>query len=182
MSITTAPITGNFEADKVHSTFSFTVRHMGSAKYTAGFEDVDVRVEVGESGIKLDGTANVESLSIRFPAEFREHILYGPDFLDGRNHPQISFSSEEVRLSENGSAVIDGLLTIKGITKPFTATGTYQEPVEDPWGAIRTGVEFAATVDRRDWNMTWQAPLPKGGNVLSWDVELHAHVELVKQA
>lgn len=178
----TQPMTGTFVADKVHSSFSFTVKHMKVAKYTASFDDVDMTVEAGSSGISLSGRAAAESISIKFPPEFREHVVYGADFLDARNHPAITFSAGDVQVDDSGSATVKGELTIKGISKPFTATGTFEELTEDPYGNLRTGVDFSTTVDRRDWGMDWQAPLPKGGDVLGWEVDITAHVELVKQA
>ena len=174
-------ITGQFVADKVHSSMRFTVKHMKVANFTASFDDFDVEVNAGEQGVKVEGRAKAESISIKFPPEFREHVLYGAEFFDANNHPEISFSSEDVEASEDGSIRLSGELTIKGISKPFTATGTYEPLVEDPYGILRTAVEFTAVVDRRDWDMTWQVPLPKGGDVLGWEVKLNAHIELIKQ-
>ena len=77
---------------------------------------------------------------------------------------------------------LDGELVIKGIAKPLSATGTWQEPLEDPYGGLRTALVLQAVVDRRDWDITWQAPLPKGGDALGWDVTLDVRLELVKDA
>lgn len=172
---------GRFVADKTHSSFRFTVKHMKVASFTAGFDDFDVEVDSTEDGVSVAGTARAESISIKFPPEFREHVLYGAEFFDANNYPEISFRATDVRPGDDGTLALDGELTIKGISAPFTATGTYEPPVEDPYGNLRTAVELTAVVDRRDWNMTWQAPLPKGGDVLAWDVKLTAHVELIKQ-
>lgn len=182
MPVLTQPLTGTFVADKVHSSFSFSVRHMKVSTFTATFDDVDVTVTAGEDGVQLAGLATAESISIKFPPEFREHVLYGADLLDAKNHPVITFSATDVRISGDGTAEINGELNIKGITKPFSATGTFAEPVEDPWGGTIVAVDFSASIDRRDWDLTWQAPLPKGGDVLGWEVTLAAHAELIKQA
>ena len=107
--------------------------------------------------------------------------MYGADFLDARNHPEITFRSVDVQFSDDGTVTGSGELTVKGITKPVTATGTYQAPVEDPCGNLRAALELDATVDRREWEMDWQAPLPKGGDVLAYDVLLTVQVELIQQ-
>ena len=182
MSISTQPFTGTFVADPAHSSFGFSVKHMKVASFSARFDDVDARVVADERDIRLEGAARVESVSIKNPPEFREHVVYGADFFDAGNHPEIAFRSSRVELGEDGSARVEGELTIKGIAKPVTATGTYQPPVEDPFGSVRTALELAATVDRRDWNMDWQMPLPGGGNVLGYDVRLSAHLELIKES
>ncbi len=182
MSVSTQPFTGTFVADPAHSSFVFTVKHMKVASFSAWFDDVDARVVADERGIRLEGAARVESVSIKIPPEFREHVVYGDDFFDAGNHPEVTFRSDDVRLGEDGTVSVRGELTIRGITKPFVAAGTYQPPVEDPYGSIRTAVELNTTVDRRDWGMNWQAPLPKGGDVLGYDVQLSMNVEFIKES
>ena len=179
MSVSTQPFTGTFVADPAHSSFGFSVKHMKVASFSAWFDDVDARLVSDESGVTLEGRARVESVSIKNPPEFREHVVYGADFFDAGNHPEIVFRSSRVELGEDGSARVEGELTIKGITKPVTATGTYQPPVEDPFGSVRTALELVTTVDRREWNMDWQMPLPGGGDVLGYDVRWSAHLELI---
>lgn len=182
MSVSTQPFTGTFVADPAHSSFVFTVKHMKVASFSARFDDVDVRVVADERGIRLEGAARVESVSIKDPPEFREHVVYGDEFFEAGNHPEITFRSDDVQLGEDGTVSIRGELTIRGITKPFTAAGTYQPPVEDPYGSIRTAVAVDTTVDRRDWGMNWQELMPKGGDVLGYDVQLSMNVEFIKES
>jgi polyisoprenoid-binding protein YceI len=181
MTVSTQPLVGTFVADPIHSTFGFSVRHMGVAKFRASFDDFDATVVADEQGVRLAGSVRVESVSIKQP-DFRAHVVFGADFFDGSNYPELSFHSTAVVLNDDGTAKVDGELTLKGTTKPFSATGTYQPLTEDAFGGLRSGVDFEATVDRRDWGLGWQAPLPKGGDALGWEVTLTAHVELVKQA
>ncbi|MGH3385787.1 MAG: YceI family protein [Nocardioidaceae bacterium] len=115
------------------------------------------------------------------PPEFREHIVYGEDFFDARRHPTITFGSNDVKLGVDGTATLQGELTIRGICRTFTATGTYSPLVEDPSGSQRAGFELSSTIDRRDWGLNYQMPLPNGAIALGWDVVLTAHVELVKR-
>ncbi|MPZ63407.1 MAG: hypothetical protein GEU93_19405 [Propionibacteriales bacterium] len=181
MSVIAPPMTGTFVADAPHSTLRFSVTHMNVSTFSAVFDDVDLRVDADHRGIRLAGALRVESVSIKSPPEFREHVVYSPDFFDAGNHPEITFRSDDVDFREDGTATVRGELTIKGVTRPFTAEGTYQPPVEDPLGGVHTGVECSATVDRRDWGLNWQAPLPRGGDMLGYDVLLSAEVALVKQ-
>ena len=71
---------------------------------------------------------------------------------------------------------------MRGIERPITATGTYVGPVEDIYGGHRAALDLEAEIDRRDWGMTFQAQLPRGGDVLSWTVQLSIHLELVADA
>jgi polyisoprenoid-binding protein YceI len=174
MSTATQPLTGTFVADPVHSSFQFAVKHMKVATFRAGFDEVEARLADGV----LEGRAKVESVSVTNPPELREHLVNSDDFFAGQD---ITFRSTDVDLAEDGTAKIEGELTIKGIAKPVVATGTYQAPVEDPYGGVRSALELTATLDRRDWDLNWQAPLPSGENVLAWDVTLTVNLELVRQ-
>jgi len=84
-------------------------------------------------------------------------------------------------LADDGTFTAQGELTIRGITKAVAASGTHQPLVEDPFGSRRTAIGLHATLDRRDWGMDWQMPLPNGGDALGYEVTLDVHVELVEQ-
>lgn len=183
MPVTTSlPLQGVFVSDPVHSSFQFAVTHMQVGRYRAGFDDFEVRVTAAAGTVQLEGTIEVESISIKNPPQFREHVVNGPDFFDATNHPTISFRSAAVTLEGDGTFTGDGTLTMRGVSKDVAVVGTYQPLVEDPYGAQRTAVEFSSTVDRRDWGMDWQMPLPGGADALGYQVVLTAHVELVQQA
>jgi polyisoprenoid-binding protein YceI len=47
-------------------------------------------------------------------------------------------------------------------------------------GSERVAFELEAAVDRREYGLNWQAPMPSGGDVLAWDVTLQVHLELAK--
>jgi len=181
MTAATQEIVGTFDADPDHSSFSFQIKHMKVSSFRATFGEVEAQLVGAGSGLSLQGKARAESISITNPPEFREHVVNGEDFFDAGNHPEISFRSSNVELDEDGGARAEGELEIKGIARPVSATGSYQRPVEDPYGSLRTALELSATVDRREWDMGWQMPLPKGGDVLGYEVEVTVHLELIKQ-
>lgn len=173
---------GTYTSDPVHSSFQAGARHMGVGTFRATFGDVSARLSADQDGVSLQGHAAVASISITNPPQFREHVVNGADFFDAANHPEIAFSSSRVDLRDDGSAELDGELEIKGIAKPLRATGTWSEPTEDPFGGTRTALDVQAVIDRREWNISWQQPLPKGGDALGWDVTIEVHLEFVKDA
>lgn len=173
---------GTYTADPIHSSFQAGALHMGVGTFRTTFSDVDASLTSDQDGPRLAGRAQVSSISIRNPPEFREHVVNGKDFFDAANHPEIVFTSTRLDLKDDGVVELDGELVIKGIAKPLSATGTWREPIEDLHGGLRTALDLKAVVDRRDWDISWQAPLPKGGDALGWDVTLEIHLELVKDA
>jgi len=173
---------GTYSADPVHSSIQAGVRHMGVGSFRTTFSDVDARLTSDQDVISLEGRVRVQSIAIHNPPEFREHVVNGADFFDAANYPEIRFSSSRLDLNADGTLELEGELVIKGIAKPLRATGTWREPIEDPYGGVRTAVDVQALVDRRDWDISWQAPLPNGGDALGWDVTFDVHLELVKDA
>jgi polyisoprenoid-binding protein YceI len=78
--------------------------------------------------------------------------------------------------------VVRGELTIKGVTRPVELRGDLAGPSTDPWGNERIGLALAGTIDRTDFDLRWNAPLPSGGFLLADDVELTASVSAVQEA
>ena len=166
---------GTYKLDPIHSSFGFAVKHNGVSTFRGQFEQVDASLEDGV----LTGAAQVDSVKTAIP-QLKDHLL-APDFFNAPESPTITFRSTDLRLAEDGSAEVDGELTIRGVTKPVTAKGTYAH------GAGLSGSEVAGfalevSVDRRDYGLNWQAPLPGGGDALGWEVTLQVHLELAKAA
>jgi polyisoprenoid-binding protein YceI len=174
MSTATSALAGSYNADPIHSTFGFAVRYQGVSLFKGTLDEVAATFNDG----KLEGTAKVESISIRQPDQFRQHVL-SAEFFDAANHPEVTFVSTNADLREDGSAVVEGDLTIKGITHPVTAAGTWTAPGADAFGNTRAHLTLEATVDRTAYEMRWNAPLPSGGNALANEVTITVDVALV---
>jgi polyisoprenoid-binding protein YceI len=176
MSSTATPLAGTYAADPIHSSFGFSVRYQGVSLFRGTLNEVEAKLVDG----RLEGTAKVESISIRTPEQFRAHVL-SPEFFDAANHPEVRFVSDELDLREDGTAKVTGELTIKGITKPVEATGTWTAPAADAFGNARGHVNLESVIDRTEWDITWNMALPSGGNVLANDVTLTVELSLVEQ-
>jgi len=175
MAATSTPLSGAYTADPIHSSFGFAVKYQGVSVFRGTLDEVRATL----AGGRLDGAAQVESISIRTPEQFRAHVL-SPEFFDAENHPEVTFVSDELDLREDGTAKVTGELTIKGITKPIEATGTWTAPAADAFGNARGHLNLEAVIDRTDWDINWNMPLPSGGNVLANDVTLTVEISLVE--
>jgi polyisoprenoid-binding protein YceI len=174
----TAPttLTGSWVADPIHSTASFAIKHMVVSTYRTVFKQVEATLEADGDDIRLTGTVPVESIDIDLP-DFRTHVL-SPDFFDVESHPNITFVSTAVRRGEGESVEVDGDLTVKGVTKPVTAAGILVGPAVNIAGKEVVGVELQTTLNKNDFGLNWNAPLPKGGFAIGDDVTLTVHLEL----
>jgi polyisoprenoid-binding protein YceI len=176
MAATATPLSGTYTVDPVHSSFGFAVKYQGVSVFRGTLDEVQATL----AGGRLEGVAKVESISIRTPEQFRAHVL-SPEFFDAANHPEVRFVSDEIDLAEDGTAKVTGELTIKGITKPVVAAGTWTAPAADAFGNARGHLNLEAVVDRTDYEINWNMPLPTGGNVLANDVTLTVELSLVEQ-
>lgn len=176
----TGTLEGTWTFDPIHSTASFAVKHMVVSTFQTSFKQFDASFKADGDDISLTGTVVAESIDIEQP-DFRGHVL-SAEFFDVENTPNIEFVSTAVRRGADDAVQIEGELTVKGITKPVTATGTLVGPVTDFTGADRVGVEIETVVDRAAFDLNWNAPLPKGGVALANDVKLAVHLEFARQA
>jgi polyisoprenoid-binding protein YceI len=177
---TTIPVGTTWTADPVHSTAGFSVKHMVVSTFRGRFEDFGATLTAAEDGtLRLEGRVRADSIAVK-DENLAAH-LRGADFFDTDRHPEIAFSSTLVQASD-GELVVEGELTIKGHTRPLRARGSLTEPVETLGGSVKAGLELEATVDRREYGLEWNAPLPKGGFALDNDVKLSVSLELVREA
>jgi polyisoprenoid-binding protein YceI len=175
MSTTATPLAGTFTSDPVHSSFGFAVKYQGISIFRGTLSDVTATLADG----RLEGTAKVESISIRTPEQFRAHVL-SDDFFAADKHPEVTFTSTSLDLREDGTATVEGELTIRDTTQPVTATGTWTAPGADAFGNTRAHLQLETVIDRTQFGLNWNMPLPSGGNALANDVTLTVDVALIQ--
>ena len=83
--------------------------------------------------------------------------------------------------ADGDELVVDGELTIKGVTKPVSLTGALHGPATDPWGNERIGIEVIGQVKRSDWNMTFNQALGSGNLLVGEKVKLALDIAAVKK-
>jgi polyisoprenoid-binding protein YceI len=165
--------TGTWKADTVHSRVAFEVPY-AVATFTGEVPDFEASLQDGT----LTGVAHIASIKVK--EENLEAHLLSPEFFDAERHPDVTFASKAIRRSGD-DVEIDGEITIKGITKPAKLTGTASGPAIDHFGAHRFGLQLQTTVDRTEFDMNWNMPLPNGEPALANTVTLKAELTLVEQ-
>jgi polyisoprenoid-binding protein YceI len=167
--VTQDRLAGTWNFVPVHSAATFSVKYL-VAPFRGEFVDLEAQLADG----RLTGAVKVASVAVK-DENLAAH-LQGPDFFDAEAHPEVTFSSD--RLDMDGDQVtLTGELTMKGVSRPVTATGTINGPTEDFLGNTRLGLSLETTVDRSDYGVSWNAPLPKGGDALSNDVTIAVELE-----
>jgi polyisoprenoid-binding protein YceI len=174
MSVTNAPsipATGTWKIDGVHSTVNISVKHNVVATFRASLLGISGSLENGA----LSGSVPVEGLQIGLPV-FKGHLL-SEGFLDAANYPNLSFVSDEIHAHEDGTIHLNGEITIKGVSKPISATGTVAGPEQitrpDGSAAELLGIALSTAVDRREFGLEIAAGA-------GWEVTIDVDLELAK--
>jgi polyisoprenoid-binding protein YceI len=167
---------GTWQSDPVHSTVGFAVRH-AVGTFRGGFGRFEASLSDASGEPRLSGRVPVESVEVK--EENLETHLLSPEFFDKDQTPEITFESGRVA-ADGDQLVVDGELTVKGVTKPVTARGGITGPIPGADGNDRLGIELETTVDRHDYGLDWNMDMPDGSKILGDEVTLTVHLELIK--
>ncbi|MFP5335357.1 MAG: YceI family protein [Actinomycetes bacterium] len=172
---------GTYAIDPSHSEIGFTARHAMVTKVRGSFPEVDGTIVIGDDAASSQATASLKVASVTTRNADRDGHLRSADFFDAETYPEITFRSTGVR-AEGGAYLVDGELTIKGVTRPVTLPVEFHGVATDPFGNVRAGFSAELDVEREQWGLTWNAALETGGVLVSKKVKLTLDVSAVKQA
>ncbi|NDG27581.1 MAG: polyisoprenoid-binding protein, partial [Proteobacteria bacterium] len=169
-----------WEIDDSHTAAKFKIKHLmvsnvyGQITGAKGTLDID-----DKDPSKTSGTITLDVSTINTNNEKRDAHLKDADFFEVTKHPTISFSIKKLSKSKNGKYLMEGDLTIKGVTKPVVLKEVELTPtVKDPWGGTRRGLSGITTIDRKDFGLTWNKTLDGGGVVVGEKVDVEIAAEL----
>ena len=174
--LTIAPA-GTWSLDPVHSRVDFEVSYL-AGMFKGEFHEIGAELTVEAERASLEGTARVASVDVK--DENLSAHLQSPDFFDAERHPELRFAAQDIRLDGDGKVSVDGELTIKGVTKRVAVTGTVTAPIADPYGNDRIGLNLTTKIDRTDFGVDWNNPLPSGDPALANEVTILAELQFVK--
>lgn len=167
---------GTWKVDPSHSEVGFSVRHLAISKVKGQFEQFDATFVTAENPLDSSVTATAEVESIDTNEPNRDAHLRTSDFFAVEKFPQLTFVSTGVR-DNDGDFLVDGDLTMRGVTKPVTFDFEFGGFGEDAYGNYKAGFTATTVVKREDFGLTWNAPLEKGGLLLGADVTITIDVQ-----
>lgn len=172
--------TGTWTIDPVHSTIAFSVRHLMVSKVRGTFDKFDGAITVAEDGT-TSVTAQVAVDSINTRNDQRDAHLGSADFFDAETYPIATFTSTGVRPS-GGAYLVDGDLTLKGVTKPITLEVEFNGVNPGMGQGEVAGAEASVVLNRKDFGIDIEMPLETGGAVVGDKVTVTLEIEAVKQS
>jgi len=168
----------NWKIDNTHSEIAFKVKHMMISTVTGHFENFDATIQANDESFN---TASFEfsakTASINTKNKDRDTHLKSDDFFNSEKFPEMKFVSK----SFNGEK-LTGDLSIRDITKVVELDVDFNGVAVDPYGQTKAGFEIHGEINRKDFNLTWNAVTEAGNIVVSDKVKLVIDAQFIKQS
>jgi polyisoprenoid-binding protein YceI len=174
-------VTGTWNVDPVHSEVSFVVRHMMVSKVRGRFDKFEGTITTAPDPLQSAVTATVDLSSVNTGNETRDNHIRSEDFFHIEKHPTMTFRSTGLRPAGDDDYFLDGELTLRGVTRPVTFRLEVNGFGPDPYGGTRTGFSATAEINRNDWDVSYNGPIPGAGTgmVLSDKITINLEIEAV---
>ncbi|MFD4407199.1 YceI family protein [Nocardia sp. NPDC058499] len=175
-------LSGTYAIDPTHSRVGFVTRHAMVTKVRGAFNDFTGSARFdSENPANSSGEVTIQVASIDTRNADRDKHLHNLDFLGLEEHPEITFRTTAIAPTGPDTFDVTGDLAIRGITRSITIPFTFEGQALDPFGDTRVGFEGSATINRKDFGITWNATLETGGVLISDKVVLEFEVSAIKQ-
>ncbi|MDQ0219709.1 polyisoprenoid-binding protein [Peribacillus cavernae] len=169
--------------DASHSSIDFSVKHMMVAKTKGVFNKFDASIEADPADLT---SANIEftidTASIDTRNNDRDTHLRSADFFDVENKPSITFKSTKIVKTSDDEYDVTGDVTIKGVTRSETFAVTFEGQGKNPWGQEVAGFSGKGTINRSDYDLTYNAALETGGVLIGDKITISLEIEASKEA
>ncbi|MBJ7340774.1 YceI family protein [Mycolicibacterium sp.] len=172
--------TGTWAIDPVHSSITFSVRHLVVSKVRGSFGTFSGAIVVAEDGTP-SVSAEIAVDSLNTGNEQRDGHVKSADFFDVEQYPTASFVSTGVR-ADGDDYVLDGDFTLKGVTKSIALKLEFNGVNPGMGHGEVAGFEASVVVNRKDFGIDIDMPLETGGAVVGDKVTITLEIEALKQA
>ncbi|MET8387187.1 YceI family protein [Streptosporangium canum] len=178
-------VAGTWSIDPVHSEVGFVVRHLMISKVRGRFAGFEGRIVTGDDPLESSVTATIDLTSVDTGNKQRDDHVRSADFFDVDKHPAMTYRSGGIRPDGDGF-LLDGELTLKGVTRPvplkLEINGFGPDAfAADPFAGARAGFTATGEINRMDFGVSYNGPVPGGGVALSEKVQIVIEIEAVLQ-
>ena len=168
----------NWQLDGAHSSVGLTVRHMVISKVRGHFNKWNANLALDTADLTRSAVeVSIEAASIDTGVADRDNHLRSPDFLDVQKYPSLTYKSRRVEALSADHLRVIGDLTIRNVTREVALDVEYGGQGKDPWGNQRVGFTAKASLNRKDFGLTWNQALEAGGVLVADDVKISIDVE-----
>ncbi|MBW7892368.1 MAG: YceI family protein [Chitinophagaceae bacterium] len=168
--------------DPAHSEILFKVRHMMIANVKGEFRKFNATILTeGEDFSKGTVEVTIEAASVFTNNTDRDTHLKSADFFDVEKYRELKFTGTSLSPIDDDRYLLKGILEIKGIKKEVSFDVEFGGINKDPWGNTKAGFSLNGKINRKDWELNWNAALETGGVLVSEEVKISAEVQFAKE-
>src|SRR5512146_1601244 len=172
----------NWQVDGAHSAVTLSVRHMVISKVRGRFGKWNAKLALDTADLSRSTVeVEIEAASIDTGVADRDNHLRSPDFLDVQKYPSLRYNSRRVEVRSPERLRVIGDLTIRNVTREVALDVDYGGQGKDPWGNQRVGFTATASLNRKDFGLTWNQALETGGVLVADRVDIEIELQAIKQ-
>jgi polyisoprenoid-binding protein YceI len=146
------------------------------SKVRGRFDTFSGTITTADDPLQSTVTATVDLSSVNTGAPDRDNHIRSADFFHVEQHPTMTFQSTGVR-QDGDDFLLDGDITLRGITKPVTFKLEVNGFGPDAYGGTRAGFSATTEINRSDFGVSYNGPIPGGGVAVSEKVTIHLEIE-----
>ena len=158
-----------------HAFVQFKIKHLGYSWLLGRFNTFDGDFSYDDkspNSAKIN--IEIDTKSIDSNHAERDKHLKGKDFLNVSSFPKATFVSNNIKFSDDESAIVTGEFTLKGVTKTISFPIVKIGEGQDPWGGYRAGFSGTTNFKLADYGITYDL------GPASTQVEMSLHIEGVR--
>lgn len=168
--------------DTGHSVAEFSAKHMVVSTVKGVFRDWSGIIQFDETDPASSSVeATFKVASIDTGVEMRDNHLRSDDFFNAEQYPQMTFRSTGVIVEDATHFTVNGLLTIRDVTKPAALDVEYDGRIVDAYGKNRAAFTAQTSINRREFNLNWNGVIETGGVVVGDKIKVTLHIAAVAQ-
>lgn len=173
----------SWSIDPEHSNLGFKIRHMMVSNVKGNFPAFTGTVQIDDRDITRSKVeVSIETASINTNIKKRDADLRSPNFFDVGKYPLMTYVSTKVEKGGEGKLRVTGNLTLHGITREVVLDVEGPSAAfKDPWGNIRRGAAATTRINRKDFGLTWNAVIERGGVLVGDEVAIELELEMIKK-
>ncbi|MDR3607148.1 MAG: YceI family protein [Oligoflexia bacterium] len=171
------------EVDPAHSSIGFDIKHLVVSTVHGNFTDFNGDIDLNEKDLALSKISfAVKTSSISTNNAKRDEHLKSADFFDAQKYPEAKFVSTAIKAKGKNKYVLEGDLTIHGVTKKVKLDLVSLGKVKDPYGVEKRIFQASTDIVRKDFGLTYNATLESGGVVIGETAKLTIDLETAPKA
>ena len=175
------PAAGTYVLDAAHKRVGFVGRHLMVSKVRGDFAEAEATVTIGEDPWQSAVTASIKTASVHTGQADRDNHLRTGDFFEAEKYPTIEYRSTGIKSFDGNEFVLNGELTIKGVTRPVELLVEFEGAGRSPYGFDVFGFSATTEIDREDWGLTYNMALESGGVMIGKKVKIEIEGEAIRQ-